>query len=259
MKNQESTAYSDDFFFFHDNFLYPSPTNMFIIQIVWDLLKNTPGDSLLDAGCGAGTLMRLIGKRRKFRILNGVDLSIYAVNIANNNFKKSGLAAEAYVKDVANFSFSDNFDIIILSEVIEHVENCEAVIKTIYDNLKNQGTLILTTPREDGRNNAKWDRSFHHLRRFDDEGIIDLLKNNGFKIKRFGSTGFPFYFLFYKLQYLIHRKDETITPVLHGTKRKIIFFLQPFFYLFFRLDMLLSHIAFFRKKGNTIYVKAIKT
>jgi len=101
--------------------------------------------NLLDMGCGDGVLTFLIKKHipeYKFNIY-GIDLSEKALKTAKNkipegNFVKSG---------VYETNFQDNFfDVIISSDVIEHVKYPEKMLEEAKRTAKHNAIIIFGTP-----------------------------------------------------------------------------------------------------------------
>ena len=124
---------------------YVNSWNLQRKQKIFDFLSliklNQP--KILDFGCGTGWLAVELSK---FGDVTAIDLSEKA--IANARLKWG---------DVVNFICGDVFntplaictyDVVISSEVIEHVERQELYIKMIADYLKPKGYLILTTPNK---------------------------------------------------------------------------------------------------------------
>ena len=112
-------------------------------RIVEELeLKN--GDHILDIGCGNGYYLSLLNRLGfKFK-LTGVD-----------NDKRGLLDAKRFISDSrVKLIFAsaeklplkdESFDKIIISEVIEHVQDDRVVLKEIKRVLKRGGLLLLTT------------------------------------------------------------------------------------------------------------------
>ncbi|MFC1495563.1 class I SAM-dependent methyltransferase [Thermodesulfobacteriota bacterium] len=95
---------------------------------------------ILDLGCGTGWLSSMLGH---FGPTVGVDLSDYAVNKAQNRYP--------YVKFIAADLLTwenpkNEFDIVVSQEVIEHMVDHNKFIDLVYEMLKPDGYLILTTP-----------------------------------------------------------------------------------------------------------------
>ena len=74
-------------------------------------------ETILDAGCGAGTLMEFLAREGSYSI-EGVDISPEGVRVIT---EQTGMRAQ--VGDVCNLhQFSDNsFDLVVCSEVTEHL------------------------------------------------------------------------------------------------------------------------------------------
>ena len=106
---------------------------------------------ILDMGCGDGVLLYLLSKNIKnYNIeLNGVDLSDIAVKTAMTKFEQKGVENKFFFKTetVYNTSFKDGtFDIIISSDVIEHLNEPEIFLKEVKRSLKDGGFLVIGTP-----------------------------------------------------------------------------------------------------------------
>ena len=85
-----------------------------------------PGASVLDVGCGAGTLLRALQERCSVRGL-GVDVSTRAVELARRN------GVEARVCDVTRNDLHGlgRFDVATLFEVCEHIPDPGHVLLTL--------------------------------------------------------------------------------------------------------------------------------
>lgn len=76
------------------------------------------GDAVLDIGCGKGELAFDVAKKAKR--VSGVDFSEKYIEFAQKNYKRPNLA---YVYGNAlEYEFREKFDVIILSNVLEHIE-----------------------------------------------------------------------------------------------------------------------------------------
>lgn len=89
-----------------------------------------PNSTILDIGCGNGAVIDYLSKNKNPKKIIGIDISKEAVEYV----KKNG--HEAYEIDIstdvfANFIKDKEFDYIIITEVLEHIQNPEILITTI--------------------------------------------------------------------------------------------------------------------------------
>ena len=100
----------------------------------------------LDIGCGGGLLSERIA--RLGASVTGIDVTKSSIEIAKIHAFNSGLSINYINTDVSSFiekNSSKQFDLIIASEVIEHLDNRILFFKEVSTLLKNKGILILTT------------------------------------------------------------------------------------------------------------------
>ncbi|MEK6967637.1 MAG: methyltransferase domain-containing protein [Nanoarchaeota archaeon] len=162
-------------------------------------LKDVSGFKILDVGCGAGDISKTLVNKND---VHGIDLSARNVKIA----KSCGIQAVEH--SVENrFPYKTNtFDIIICSEIMEHLFNPENVIKESYRILKNGGSLLLSTPNFYSLINRLLIIKGHHtgielpditarehIRFYSHRGLKIMLEANEFRIIRQEGIGFhPF-------------------------------------------------------------------
>lgn len=106
---------------------------------------------ILDLGCGDGVLLYLLSKKIKNTDIGlyGIDLSDIAIETALNKFEQKGVKNEFVFKaeTVYKTSFGDEiFDIIISSDVIEHLSEPETFLAEIQRLIKPNGFLVVGTP-----------------------------------------------------------------------------------------------------------------
>lgn len=102
-----------------------------------------------DLGCGTGWLanqLRIMGN------VTGVELSPQAVEAAKRRFP----GVEFIASDITTWRPEKSFDIVISSEVLEHLVEKNAFVATIDHVLRPGGWLVLTTPN--GLVKRSWDK-----------------------------------------------------------------------------------------------------
>lgn len=97
---------------------------------------------VLEIGTGAGTYLPFLQK--KFHKVISLDVSYEFLSYVS---KEAGAALVQ--GSVFNLPFKDkNFDLVIFSEVLEHIRGSEAALEEIKRIKKNDGCLIISTPQK---------------------------------------------------------------------------------------------------------------
>lgn len=74
-------------------------------------------DSVLDVGCGSGYIISKIAKKAKKAV--GIDIIDDRITKARKKYSKKNL--EFITGDATSYQFKDQFDVVILSNVLEHI------------------------------------------------------------------------------------------------------------------------------------------
>jgi SAM-dependent methyltransferase len=103
---------------------------------------------ILDIGCGDGGLLLEVIKRAGASLYVGVELSIGRLRLAQERLGNPvGLLQ---IDGRAHLPFGDqSFDLIFITEVIEHLKDPGSLLNEVHRILKSSGRLILTTPNSD--------------------------------------------------------------------------------------------------------------
>ncbi|HBM45762.1 MAG: Methionine biosynthesis protein MetW [Parcubacteria group bacterium GW2011_GWF2_38_76] len=172
-----------------DNAEYGSTSSR--IRKILSFFDGIKGKKVLDVGCAGGHLGTEIKKLGNE--VTGIDISDVLIKEAEKVLDK------AIVVDVQeeNIPFNEGyFDIVILSEVIEHLFFPEITLEKIKNVLKKDGRLIITTPNLLVFSNRV--RIFfgnfeytekgiiipEHIRFFTHDSLIKFLNKNGFEVVR---------------------------------------------------------------------------
>src|ERR1044071_6564912 len=107
-----------------------------------ELRRTSPGTlRICDFGCGRGWLA---GEMTKFGNVVGVDLSREGVELA----RKAWSNVRFEVGDVTTWRPGYEFDLVVSSEVLEHIVNKRSFVETACAILRPGGFVILTTPNK---------------------------------------------------------------------------------------------------------------
>lgn len=113
-----------------------------LLQLIEEL--NLKGDCL-DFGAGIGNLSQKIKSLNRFNSITAADIMERPIGIDNViNWLNCDLNDSLDI-------LSQQFDVIVSAEVIEHLENPRAIAREWFRLLRPGGTLILSTP-----NNESW-------------------------------------------------------------------------------------------------------
>lgn len=113
-------------------------------RTVVDYIDPKPGDRILDAGCGLGFYLYLLGQVTTAELF-GVELSRARLATAASQRRVSG--ASLFAGDVTRMPYREaSFDAVILSEVLEHLPDDRAALDEAFRVLRPGGTLAVTVP-----------------------------------------------------------------------------------------------------------------
>lgn len=116
------------------------------LEVMMNQMPSLENKTVLEVGCGAGIISLELAKTAKKVV--GVDVTETALVFGRKLADLLGYSHVEFKKgDAENLEFEDeSFDLIVCSEVLEHLLNTEKAISEFYRVLKKDGTLILTTP-----------------------------------------------------------------------------------------------------------------
>jgi len=153
-----------------------------ILNIVGSLKKI---NRVLDAGAGYGIYSMMLAE--KGYNVDSIDISkerIKEISKRTKEYPKIQTKINAKVGSLTKLPYPPkSFDLIICSEVIEHISKDSIAMWEMARVLKKGGSLILTVPTESS-NNKKIYRKFGHVRPgYSINKIRELAQKNNFEIK----------------------------------------------------------------------------
>ncbi len=125
-----------------------------MITVDFSRLKIKPGFKILDIGCGPGRHTCAAYRLKEVTVI-GADLSFDDLSDARNRLRyhdelgeHGGGAWGISVADVTVLPFPDaSFDLVICSEVLEHIPDDHAAMKELVRVLKPGRNLVVSVPR----------------------------------------------------------------------------------------------------------------
>ena len=170
---------------------------------------------VLDVGCGDGWMLYLFKLADPHRIKTfGIDINPAVCQAARSR------GHTVFCGLFEDSQFNQQFDVINLSNVIEHVTNPAAVVEKSFSVLKKGGILILETPNCDS-----WDArlfkeglwgSYHiprHFTFFNPSTISKLGSDAGFKLSKISFTPAPTQWVWTMHNIFLSRKGRLANAV----------------------------------------------
>jgi len=118
----------------------------FVVETLRRLGRDPAQVSVLSLGCGNGSLLLPLASLG-YRIL-GVDIHKPSIELARQ--RNPFTNAQFEVADASTFEPAEGFDVVICSEVLEHLAEPLRMIRTIERTMKDDGQAIITVPNGQG-------------------------------------------------------------------------------------------------------------
>lgn len=215
---------------------------------------------ILDAGCGFGQYTWRMSRMNKTSKIKAVDIDSEHISDCSAFFTKAGLSDRITLEtlDLTKLSETNNYNLILSVDVMEHIEEDEKVFKNFCNALRESGTLIISTPSDKGGSDvhSEGDDSFigEHVRDgYSKNDITEKLSRAGFsKIDVSYTYGIPG---------TISWRLSMKYPIKMLNTSYLFFIVIPFWYLiFFPLSLILNYFDLIinHKEGTGLLVIARK-
>jgi 2-polyprenyl-3-methyl-5-hydroxy-6-metoxy-1,4-benzoquinol methylase len=179
----------------------PEVSHSHLYPCISRLLANVPpGSIVMDVGCGNGSFISLFQDRNWQ--LHASDFSPTGIELARKTFPNIHFfLADAETLHTDFLATIGQVDVIISTEVIEHVYDPRAFLRNCNSLLKPGGTIVLTTPyhgylknlllavtgKMDQHFTVLWDHG--HIKFWSRKTIFAALTETGFKNLKFAGSG----------------------------------------------------------------------
>jgi len=180
------------------SFSYLAPVLERTVRIAAKVQGMGEGVRVFDAGCGNGAFAaRLL--RNGYQVI-GCDASEMGIAQAKANFPDGEFSVASVYEDLS-IRFGSEYDIVISSEVVEHLYAPRELVKNAFSLLKSGGYFILSTPyhgylknlalalsgKMDKHFTALWDGG--HIKFWSQSTLGQLLMEAGFSNLSFKGAG----------------------------------------------------------------------
>jgi SAM-dependent methyltransferase len=175
-----------------DEYFNLATLDHFWIKRRFEVLRKIAGhylsqaSELAEIGCGHGLLQRMIEDMTGTSV-DGFDLNVYALE---RNISRRSRVACYNVLD-ASPDLASRYQLLLLFDVLEHIEREGEFLIAIKHLLKRGGLLIINVPAGKCFHSV-YDDMDGHLRRYSPSALLRTVTDNGFKLVDWTYWGFPF-------------------------------------------------------------------
>ena len=187
-----------------NEYQYSSPdlgwASHYLLPVVRKLLDPLPANIVIaDLGCGNGSLLAQL--RQDGRQLYGLEVSQSGLDEGRKAYPDIHFDYANLTTDLGAHALARRCDVVISTEVVEHVFLPRLFARNCHALLKPEGTLIISTPyhgylknlalaatgKMDAHFTALWD--FGHIKFWSRKTLTQLLEEVGFSVKAFYGVG----------------------------------------------------------------------
>lgn len=148
--------------------------------ITWAVAQHDPSpDSILEIGCGTGSVLSALGRRFPGAALHGSEIFVDGLDVAAARAPD----AELMQMDARAIPFRDEFAVIGAFDVLEHIEEDSEVLAEMRAALRPGGLVVVSVPQHRWMWSAADDYA-HHVRRYTARELRAKVETAGFEVLR---------------------------------------------------------------------------
>jgi SAM-dependent methyltransferase len=185
--------YNDNWQFWLDMKLHGPASRWlrFLIRSQINRIQN-PGriESILDVGCGEGTITHALATWLRHARVVGIDFSAQGIHYAELRYKRSNLE---FIHDEDSDQLKRHYDLVTAFEVLEHVDRWSDFLDRIANSARR--FILLSFPT---RNMRPFEKVMGHYRNFQPGEVEQFMLERSFKPISLFYAGFPFYSPLYR-------------------------------------------------------------
>ncbi len=182
-------------------------------------------NSVLDVGCGEGTITNMIAENLPRSQVTGIDFSKTGIDCASRAYTRNNLS---FVHDNTSDHLNAKYDLITAYEVLEHVEDWESLLGRMAQASEKYIMLSFPTGRM-----RPFEVIVGHYRNFKPGQVEDFLARHNFVPAHIYYAGFPFYNPLYReLCNITNSAGNSFTTGKYTWKQKTIGWILYFFFNF---------------------------
>jgi len=153
-------------------------------QWMADTIRPYLGDCTMEIGAGIGNLTRFLVPRKKQYVVTDIDEEHLARLSARFHHRPNVEVCSMDMPECGSFErFAGQMDSVVCLNVLEHIENDLAALRSIHRVLRPDGRAVILVPHGQEIYGAM-DASLGHLRRYSEAELREKMETAGFNIER---------------------------------------------------------------------------
>ena len=165
------------------------PTGRHLRNIVTDLVRPLDYRTVLDVGCGQGSLLEMLIPLKPEAQYVGIDFAAKALDVARQRAPQ----AEFVVHDLMAPPLKRQFDLVLCTDVVEHIEDDAHAIANV---AAMTGRYLIVSTLQ-GRMRP-YEHLVGHYRNYAPGELQAKIEASGLRVKRVVEWGFPFFSPLYR-------------------------------------------------------------
>lgn len=157
--------------------------------------------SLIDIGAGNGLFLKFF--KNEGLEVTGIEYEHHLVD----KMKKDPQLKDISISqgDITKVTGREEFDVVIASDVIEHIKDHEKAVQHLWTYVAPGGILIITVPAHSFLY-GKRDEDWGHFRRYDKKVLKNVLEKNAGPIEFITFWNFVGFFVYFLYEKILHKK-----------------------------------------------------
>ncbi|NPV57667.1 MAG: class I SAM-dependent methyltransferase [Anaerolineae bacterium] len=132
---------------------------------------------MIEVGCGTGNVIKSLQPVCERGHLIGLDLHYRGLALASRR-----VSCDLILGDINAPPFTSGLSIVGLFDVIEHLPDDGAILKSVQESLTDRGWMIISVPALPGLW-SYFDVAAHHVRRYTRQDLARVITEAGFEVK----------------------------------------------------------------------------
>ena len=207
-------------------------------RIMLEMTRGLEPGSILDVGCGEGSLLLALARQHAGARLTGVEIADGAIALAQRALP----GGEFAVLDISRDRLEKTFDLVVCADVVEHIADDDAALRNMAAMTNPGGHVVVATLQGRMR---RFEADVGHVRNYAPGELQAKMARAGLALDRIVEWGFPLYSPFYRD--LLEALGARGTMGRYGAFRKLVCHLIYSVFLFNS-----------SRKGDYIFVRARK-